>query len=307
MGILQIPTPASGKNFYTQAFTSTTTFTLPSTGINHFDCVIVAGGGGGGRGNTRYQAAGGGGTTWQYFKDVYCTAGTTLTITIGGGGAGRTGSYGNGSQGVTSSITGIAGSGTLTAVSVPGGVGGNADGAENLGTNHTYGISTSDSVNASRANFGPGIFGYSLNSSTYGTVGKQTLNEFVSFASGGSGNTPTPNLSPLPLMGSYATAAQGSSGATASFAGGASTASTNFAGNGGPGGEDNTVGKAGVGGGGGGGGASNSGGVQGGTGGNASANSGGGGGGGGSNSVTNTNAGNGGNGGSGFIIIGYWA
>lgn len=93
MGLSVIPAPASGLVKYTQLFTSSGTFTLPSgygsTNPLFVDVVVVGGGGGGGAGATNYYGGGGGGSGCGfYYQQIPVYANTT--VTIGSGGTGGT-------------------------------------------------------------------------------------------------------------------------------------------------------------------------------------------------------------------------
>lgn len=103
----------------------TVSWTVP-TGVTSLECLIVGGGGGGGQ----TIAGGGGAGGLIYINDYAVTAGQTLTITVGAGGAGApgvasSGSYpgygtGGGTQGGNSVLSGGTG-GTYTAIGGGGG------------------------------------------------------------------------------------------------------------------------------------------------------------------------------------------
>jgi hypothetical protein len=320
MGILTVP-PVAGLQYVRTVFLSSGTFTLPTSAFNKFDCVLVSGGGGGARAGGQYGGSGGGSGTVSYFHDIFCSNGTTLTVTVGSGGAGATSNTSNGANGTASTITGLTGNGTSTSLSSGAATGGprrqttqNANLSPQLGFRvlsaggSGYGPSQAKGI---AQGFGLGLFSLSSgqrtdtmteNTSVFGGYSHQDKG-----ISGGSFVFNTGALGgPVPLIGSLLHASVGANGATGVAAGGSSNANTFFAGSGG-GSYTNMAGSAGFGGAGGGGGGSNTGGTAGGAGGNASVNSGAGGGGGGNNTAAPyTNTGNGGNGGSGFVIVGYW-
>jgi hypothetical protein len=309
--ILPIPPSISYKR---EVFLASSTFTLPITSYNKFDAILVSGGGGGAK-NVNGNWANGGSGTISHFADVFCTNGTTLTITVGAGGAGQTSGTNNGADGTASTITGIAGNGTATSISSGAAQGGrtqSAGGSASLSPQ--IGFKTrSDRSNRSKQmaqGFGIGMTSFAggtsnqfatANTNIFGsgsTMQVYSCNNVIGYLTG------TGTGGPVPLLGSLLHANVGATGGAGSTSGGSSTANTYCAGTGG--GAQYTSSSAGLGGGGGGGGRSTVGGTTGGVGGAGAANSGGGGGGGGVNTATNANAGNGGNGGSGFIVIGYW-
>ena len=316
MGLNTIPVPL-GLTYRRQYFSATTTFTLPTTNINEFDCVIVSGGSGGAKANLTSRRGRGGMGLYTYHSNVFCTAGTTLTITIGAGGAGATVSGNDGAAGNASTITGIAGNGVTTSLTCNGPEGGKHNNNTAVGFSAPQGMMllggrSLPATQSTNVSVGPGKFGQQPSLSgnySYNNANQLLSGSFFAPAPGGSyrqsyfGEGGGAGI--FPLLGEYLHATAGSSGTTvASGTGGTSTANTFFAGHGG-GSNQTTTGTNGNGGGGGGGGAG-SGATTGGAGGNASANSGAGGGGGGKNTSTEGGHGNGGNGGSGFIIIGYW-
>jgi len=74
-----------------QVFTSSGTFSVPS-GITTVDVLVVAGGGGGGSGHQNGYGAGGGGAGGLIFRPAFpVTPGGTVSVTVGCGGAGRSG------------------------------------------------------------------------------------------------------------------------------------------------------------------------------------------------------------------------
>jgi hypothetical protein len=75
-----------------QAFTSSTTFTVPAGITNISEVLVVAGGGGGG---SSYGAGGGAGGV-LYATNILVTPGALITVTVGAGGTGGRG-QGNGS------------------------------------------------------------------------------------------------------------------------------------------------------------------------------------------------------------------
>ena len=322
MGI--IVQPPQVKNYTVLYYPASSTFTLPLTGINQFDCVLVSGGGGGGRsgGVDIYATGGGGFTSVTYFQNVYCTNGTLLTITVGAGGTGATVASNNGGNGNASTITGIAGNGvstSLTSGTASGGFNNWGGGSGNFaqastGSLNGFILTANQIYNQSRnANaFGTGMGSTALGAAPVTTSNIDGSPLFTSGVSSTASSVTIPLASGAggtvaPLLGAYLHSPAGSTGGTGTSTGGISTANTFFAGSGGNGGgATQSIGGTGKGGGGGGGGTSGTGGTLGGVGGAGSANSGGGGGGGGNNTVTSTNSGNGGNGGSGFVIIGYW-
>lgn len=102
----------SGGFSTAQVFTSSGTFTVPSSG--KFKVTIIGGGGGGGSpsGSNQLKSGGGGGATViKWYTGV--SVGTSCTVTIGSGGAAGT-SGSAGSPGGSSSFTG-SGVTTLTA------------------------------------------------------------------------------------------------------------------------------------------------------------------------------------------------
>ena len=318
MALTTIPVPVVASLSYNrEVFLTSGTFTLPATAFNKFDAVLVSGGGGGSRGNAASGTFGGSGLV-AFFQDIYCTNGTTLTITVGAGGAGSTTLGANGSNGTASTITGMAGNGASTSISSGAASGGAVRASAprfqvspqvafsfgNVQNRQTRMRDRGAGFGMGMTSFQSGSFasGYTTNTYIFGSQSTQNLytcNNTTGYISqGGTGG-------PVPLLGSLLHANVGTSGTAGTNAGGASTANTFFAGTGG-GGNYVYAGTTGKGGGGGGGGGSNSGGTTSGSGGNASANSGGGGGASGINNVTPSNTGNGGSGGSGFIVIGYW-
>lgn len=309
------PTPPVGYNRV--VFLSSGTFTLPKTAYNKFDCILVSGGGGGARQGATNQKTSGGFGLFGYFQEVFCNNETTLTVTVGGGGAGATSAGNNGAEGTPSTITGITGNGVSTSLTSGAASGGRIFTSSGFSTNVNDNVMIAFQGYGNYGNFrggnvgwGMGSFSLSPNTGRYSMNARNLFNTTIQRRPASAGGDSaqmqgTGNGSPLPLLGNLIHAAVGSYGTNSVFTGGGSTANTFFAGGGG-GSYYTAAGLPGNGGGGGAGGMSNAGGTPSGTGGNGSANSGGGGGGAGRNTGNNTNTGNGGNGGSGFVIIGYW-
>jgi hypothetical protein len=320
MGLSSLP-PTPGLSYKRQYFASSGTFTLPMSAQNKFDAVLVSGGGGGGRAkytSTSLWGFGGGGGV-LYATEVFCTNGTTLTVTVGAGGAGcpAPGSTFYATAGTASSISGIAGNGVSTSITSPAGNGGrslNVDyqaaypGNSSSTVSWRFGTSGKTSDKFSNAGSGFGTFQRAVGSSQYGVSRTifETRNLVYTTAGASRPVSDTSGFTggPIPLLGNYLHAAVGSTGTTGTVSGSGSTANTFFAGQGGS--NNNSYQTVGTGGGGGSGGRSTTGATLGGTGGNGTANTGGGGGAGGKNTATITNTGAGGTGGSGFVIIGYW-
>ena len=109
-------------------FTSSRTFTVPE-GVTEVEYLIVSGGGGGG-GQGATAGAGAGGV--RLGSGLPVTAGTTLTFSVGAGGAhAGLGTNNPGSNGVGSSITGVPTYGPVTNTTIGsngGGGGGSGDG-----------------------------------------------------------------------------------------------------------------------------------------------------------------------------------
>jgi hypothetical protein len=111
-------------NSFFATFTTTGTFTKPP-GYSYFSGLLWGGGGGGGRtGTLSFQPGGGGGGACVPFNVPNASVGSSVTVTIGAGGAGRASpQVAQGSAGGTSSF------GTI--VSAYGGGGGGASGSAN--------------------------------------------------------------------------------------------------------------------------------------------------------------------------------
>ncbi len=92
-GLEWITLAAGGGDLYSQDFTSSGTFSVPS-GVDKVLVLAVGGGGAGGgclSGGGTYQVGGGGGGGQIKFEPVAVTAGGSVTVTIGAGGTGGTG------------------------------------------------------------------------------------------------------------------------------------------------------------------------------------------------------------------------
>jgi hypothetical protein len=86
-----------------QTFNSSGTWTKPASG-SMARIQVWGGGGGGGRGNTATRQTGGGGGGYNEITVPLSTLASSVSVTVGAGGAGRTGSTGVGSTGGTSSF-----------------------------------------------------------------------------------------------------------------------------------------------------------------------------------------------------------
>jgi hypothetical protein len=321
MGQLTLPVPA-GLTYKREIFKASSTFTLPLTAQNKFDAILISGGGGGSRTTStsaQYVANGGNGG-FLYVSEVYCTNGTTLTITIGAGGVGglRSGAT-SATAGTVSTISGIAGNGASTSISSPiarPGVGANQSPTSIGGSAYTSDVTSIKNIyNGGRSDrggtrgIGIGNISIATGSESYGgsrTIFQMKGMRYVQGSGGSNTNTDSAGHAggPIPLLGSYLHATAGGTGTNGNMTNGAvSTANTFISGSGG-GANGYLNPGVGSGGGGGGGGGANGGNIAG-NGGAGSVNSGGGGGGAGRN-LTGANNGDGGSGGSGLIIIGYW-
>ena len=119
---------AAGKpKLYTQTFTGSTDWQVPST-IRGNVSVLIFGGGGSGR---QYGKGGGGGGGWMNRGEFNIQGQTTIRITIGAGGSGLTSA---GQSGGTSSFgTYLSANGGTTGTQYKGGDGGSGGGAGGLG------------------------------------------------------------------------------------------------------------------------------------------------------------------------------
>lgn len=298
MGIVQVPTPASGKTYSYAKYTSTQTVTLPSTLDGYVDVIIVGGGGSGGRlsggNNNGARTAGGAGGETVIAPRMPIAAGGSLTLTVGAGAATKT-TAGSGVAGSNSSVA-LSGAWTLTSA---GGVGG-LDNFPNTSTGAT--ANTLKFLNATTINT-DNSGGITLGIGGSFSMFQSCKEDFPSSAGAGNSN----NLAIVPAeYRTNATAGTAGTNATGGATGGTVTAGAWWSGKGGSGEVGTNGGNATGGGGGGGAGAGTTAGT-GGTGGAAGANTGAGGGGGGGGQVAGSTAGNGGAGGSGFIILGYWS
>jgi hypothetical protein len=119
--------PSGGSSTY-QEFTSSGTWTKPASGnIALVQC--WGGGGGGARASSSSQGGGGGGGGFNQAWFPMASLGATVTVTIGTGGAGRTGSNGSGTAGNDSTF------GTL--LTAKGGAGGTSTAGGNGGREAT--------------------------------------------------------------------------------------------------------------------------------------------------------------------------
>lgn len=326
MGLTTIPA-VFGKQYTSTLITASGTYTVPASTDGYLDIWAVGGGGGGGResnGATGSAAGGGAPGVVNYLAKMPVTAGTVLTITIGGGGNGRTTANGFGSNGSNTTISGFANSGVITSYGGKGGASSTGSNTTNDQVSEYYGFTPIFDSGANAYSIPVAQIAIGFNGSfTYAQPNNCNYAGATSFSRYGYGgreflknNPPTGatystsagffsdwGVVNFPLA--YLHATQGSSGGTSQGAGGSSTANTRFAGQGGNGHYGTSAGGSGVGGGGGGGGGSNAASTAG-AGGNASTNSGAGGGGGGGGNNASSISGNGGNGGSGFVIISGW-
>jgi hypothetical protein len=129
-----------------QVFTSTGTFTVPA-GVSAVKVTVVGGGGGGGRGLDSSSSGGGGGGAGFGFKWITgLTAGATVSVTVGAGGAQQT-NGGTSSFGAYISATGGSAGGSSTVVSL-GGAAGTVSGADIGYSGHPGFPSTQSSIGA---------------------------------------------------------------------------------------------------------------------------------------------------------------
>lgn len=194
-----------------QIFTSSGTFTTPTSKI--FKVTIVGGGAGGGTGNNAQRAGnggGGGGTAIKYYSGI--TAGTVCTVTIGAGGAGASsGALVQGSAGGTSSFTGTGittltangGTGGTETFSTSGGDGGTATGGD-LNIQGQFGSSGIKFYSTAQAggNGGSSILGFGGICYT-GTAAVNGQNGYGYGSGGAGGNT---------AVGAFGLAGSGTSG-----------------------------------------------------------------------------------------------
>jgi hypothetical protein len=96
MGIVQIPAAVAGATRNVVAFTSTQTWTVPSS-AKYVD-VLVIGGGGGGRGGYRTTYASDGGSMWAgggggvtMLRDIFLNGTGTVSVVVGAGASGTAG------------------------------------------------------------------------------------------------------------------------------------------------------------------------------------------------------------------------
>lgn len=230
-------TLSSGEPF-TETITSSQTWNKPSGYADDTRVVFEAwgAGGGGGRGSGAGGGAGGGGGGYACREMRYADVPSSVSITIGTGGAGRTGSYGNGTTGnntlVGSLFTaygGGGGQGNGSGAAAGGGGGGELSAGTTAGTGGRLGGGDSGSDNGD------------ANSIWGGAAGGNATNTITAF-SGGS-------------------AVFGAGGGGGGDSSGASGGVSKFGGNGGDGGDNSPAPTAGStpGGGGGGGGNGNNG------------------------------------------------
>lgn len=263
------------------AFKSATTYTwTPPATLREIDLLVVAGGGGGG-----WRHAGGGGAGGLIDSRSISISGTDISISVGGGGSGATGSPANGANGGDSQVSG-GGVSTLTAV---GGGGGAYNSTSGSGGSSGGGSCCTPYIGTAIVGQGNVGRGGSTNNSTYwvggGGGGAGAQGGAGSSSGGGSGGVGLP-------INWISTTAQ------SNLVVGHAVSSQIFFAGGGGGGTDRVTLNGGSGGNGGGGAGSKTSA----TGGDATANTGGGGGG---SGVDGGGAGRGGNGGSGVVVIRY--
>ncbi len=334
MGLQQIPA-VSGLTRNIRAFTSSQTWTVPSTA--QFVDVLVVGGGAGGRGGYRQNSSGnaaGAGGAVTIVKNIYLGGTGTVAITIGAGSSGTNGNA-TGIAPATPSAGGFSAFGDLVYS------GGGYDGQGGIpGSKSTvnYG-GYGNSSQAEVANYSPSISGpHSVSSATAVNTGKATFGfgvDVIALTGGAPGisndggstfnncglppgfpdhtnnngirlwTVKTPNWfnvnSYLGAATAGTVAGAGGTAGPAGLVGLAGGGGTAFYGSG-----QHGQGGPGAGGGGGQGGAQLGGSGNGGNGGNAGANTGAGGGGGGNTGATGSGTGgNGGNGAAGIVVVSW--
>jgi hypothetical protein len=328
----------------TTVFTSSTTWTVPSSCL--YADVMVVGGGQGGQGGFRNIAGvvGGAGGGVTYLKDIYLGGTGTVSITVGAGSSGNAGTTAT-SEGGSPSTAGHSAFGTYVYSSggftnaiggQPGYKGTNNSpyrGGDTTVSNFAPLMSISHASNDGGVMRGTGVFARLLStidtaSSSTKPVTLQTLDGNgwghqggTPPSSGAAGGAPggirtaandnssviaTTNVSSIPWVTSTSFLGAAVAGGASSGTGG-DAGPTGFAGGGGSSGVNNSILKGASGGpGGGGGGGNGTSGQNGGAGGNAGTNTGAGGGAGGcTGSAGAGTGGNGGNGASGFVIVSY--
>jgi hypothetical protein len=321
MGIVQVPAPVAGITRSTLVFTSSQTWTVPSS-AQVVDVMVVGGGGGadGGYRSSGNAESGAGGGAITVAKNLNLTGVSTVSIVVGAGGAGGAGS-------VTTSRT----------LGGAGGYSGFGDYCYSQGGLRTTGgspsiKSTTDwsgegtlsnfapmmvTLNATSATSGnrtsasPGLGGIAFGVEVYGLAGGRSASgQKGSYPGGATTNSDTAYASvvnglPWGASNSFIGAPTAGAASASGAAGGAAGVTGGFSGGGGgvPLGSSVAGQSGGPGAGGSGGtGSSNNGG----NGGNGGTNSGGGGGGGGMTGSTGAGTGGaGGNGGSGFVVVSW--
>lgn len=127
-------------------FTSSGTFTTPSSSSTStvYSYVCVGGGGGGGGANNSSACAGGGGSSGVSFGTFTgLAASASVTITVGTGGAGGVSSSSNGQSGGTSSIAATG----ITTITANGGSGAQSQAGATVGSGASGGTATGGTVN----------------------------------------------------------------------------------------------------------------------------------------------------------------
>jgi hypothetical protein len=184
-----------------QKFTASGTFTIPAN-ITSVKFILVGGGGAGG-GSTAANNGGGGGSggyAEKYLSGL--TPGNTITVTVGGGGAGVSGA--NGNAGTASSIA--SGTQTITTVTANGGGGGQTQSGNIATPGSGATVSTNGDVN------GFGVNGFFSASSQIGGAGAST---FL-----GGGGSPGTNTAGGNASANTGSGGGGAGGPGSSFAGG---------------------------------------------------------------------------------------